>query len=262
MKSPPIKAIESPMRKNSPFLKRVSAKRRFALTLIEVLIALSLSSIIMTAMFYFYQKAVRLDAEIQKVEERVFSLRLLESRLMKIVPKAVSPKEAEKDFYFLTGYQDQISKSGTPYLLFSYDRGVDIEPLFSNVVLGRLYVDKKGRLMLVTAPAPSRWSQGAVPIKRETLLSGVENISFSFYNPPEKDRSPLKEGKPRILRGVILEDPEIKGGFLKEWKNEYGQLPALVRIEIETKKEGASEKKTLSYTLPYSRQAIVYDRGG
>lgn len=249
------------MRRNSFPLKKVNALRVASLTLIEVLIALSLSSIIMTAMFYFYQKAIRLDGEIQKVEERVFSLRLLESRLMKIVPKSLSPKEAEKDFYFLTGYQDQISKSGTPYLLFSYDRGIDIDPQFSNVVLGRLYVDKKGRLMLVTAPAPSRWNPPSLPIKREMLMKGVENISFSFYNPPEKDRAPLKNSKPRILRGIILEDPEVKGGFLKEWKNEYGMLPALIKIEIETKKDGASEKKVLTYVLPYSGQVIVYDRG-
>lgn len=262
MKSLPGKTRRLTMRINRNFLGKVQRKRKLSLTLIEVLIALSLSSIIMTAMFYFYQKAVRLDAEIQKVEERVFSLRLLQSRLMKIVPKAVSAKEAEKDFYFLTGYQDQISKRGTPYLLFSYDRGVDIEPQFSNIVLGRLYVDKKGRLMLVTVPAPSRWTQGALPLKREMLLRGVENIYFSFYNPPEKEHAPLKENKPRILRGVILEDPEVKGGFLKEWKNEYGMLPALVKIEIETKKDDVSERRTLSYILPYSRQAVVYDKGG
>lgn len=235
--------------------------KKHPLTLIEVLIALSLSSLIMTAMFYFYQKAVRLDAAVQKVEHQVFSLRLLESQLMRIIPRTMSTKEAENDFFFLTGRSDQISKNGTPYLLFSYDRGVDLDPLFSNIVLGRLYVDKRGRLILATWPAPSRWPQdrNLVPMKREVLYDNVTNLLFSFYNPPEQKNTnesttPIR----RSIRGIVFSDPEVKGGFMKEWKNDYGMLPALMKLEIETHKNGITEKRIFPFTFPYGNRLVTY----
>lgn len=233
--------------------------KRHYLTLVEVLIALGLSSIIMTAMFYFYQKAARLDIAVQKVEHQVFSLRLLESQLMRIIPKSVSLKEAKGDFVFLSGVSDQISKSGTPYLLFTYDRGVDIDPLFSNIVMARLFVDKKSRLILAVWPTHKRWPAGnsPPPMKREVLMENVSSLSFSFYNPPD-EKSKKGSSNPRSVRGVIFVDPEVKGGFMKEWKNEYGMLPVLMKIEIETNNNGHIEKKTFPFLLPYANRVITY----
>ena len=229
------------------------------LTLIEVMIALGLSSLIMTAMFYFYQKAARLDIEIMKVEHQVFSLRLLESQLMRIIPRTVSYSEADSDFVFLTGREDQISKNGTPYLLFSYDRGVDLDPLFSNIVIGRLFVDKKSRLILAIWPPESRWptNRNLTPMKREVLMENVASISFSFYNPPEQ-KSDLEKQR-RSKKGVIFSDPEVKGGFLKEWKNDYGILPVLMKLELELiKNDGVVEKKVIPFSFPYSGRTITY----
>ena len=238
-------------------IKKINKIRVYALTLIEVMIALGLSSLIMTTMFYFYQKAARLDLEIRKVEHQVFSLRLLESQLMRIIPKSVSTTEAGRDFFFLTGMSDQISKNGTPYLLFSYDRGVDIDPLFANIVLGRLYVDKKSRLILATWPAISRWpvDKRPPPMKREVLMDNVSSIAFSFYNPPDKKKN--NEIIPRrSIRGIVMEDAEV--GFLKDWKNEYATLPALMKLEIETNVHGKIEKKTFLFTFPYGNRTIIY----
>jgi len=221
------------------------------LTLVEVLIAISLSSLIMTALFYFYEKAARLDIAIQKLEQKVLSMRMLESQLMRILPRSVSMDEAGyKDFVFLTGQSDQIGKSGTPYLLFSYDRDVDIDPLFANIVIGRLFIDKKSRLILATFPAPTRWpeNKSPPPMKKMVLMENVDNIAFSFYEPPpSKPKSDRKS-----LRGVIIQDPEP--GFTKEWKNEYAGLPAIMKMEIESQ----GETRKLAFNLPYSKKYITY----
>lgn len=220
--------------------------RRSPMTIIEVLISMALTMLAITTLLYFYYQVDEINRSIEKVQETSFQSRYLEGRLAAILPRTLGENDPSKDFIFATtDGKPGLTKGGWPTLLFMYDNGVDLNPDFSNNVLGRLYVSEKGDLMLAMWPAPGRWrSDQPVPMRKELLFEGVEGMAFSFFIPPQKDRKTKVEGE----------------GWVEEWKQEYKQLPALVSIDLTVEREG--EKVVLNYVFPLAnaRDAIKYEK--
>lgn len=67
----------------------------------------------------------------------------------------------------------------------------------------------------------------------------------------------VDEGEIKEEKG---EDPQPKGSWIKEWKKEYKQLPAMLKIIITTTTPD-KEKQTIVYTYPLvnSKQFIIYE---
>lgn len=248
--------------KSHPKFYKLKAKR--FITLLELLIAMALTSLILTVLFYFYRDISWLNQEMEKSQEAAFKRSYLQNRLADVLPSAVSPRTAEDDFYFFLSHEHGgILKAGNPSLVFTYNFGANRDPQFANHVLGRLYLDVNNNLALATLPSPARWSP-VIPlkIKNEILLEDVESLSFSFYVPPEKERSQIggKAPKGGLRKGKsAMIDLQPKDAWHQDWKFEYHQLPAMVKIVLKVKNK--EEPLTFVFPLPLSEFIIVYDRG-
>ncbi len=233
--------------------------RRF-MTMLEVLIAMGLAMLMMTMMMYFYRQVDLLNSEMEKSQKEAFQLSFVENRLSNLIPKALSSHSASNDFYFFSsGDANGLLKEGAPSLIFSYHKGVSLVSLFSSNLLGRLYLDKNGNFTLATWPAPSRWpSLNTIPMKKEILLQDVESVAFKFYNPPDKEterNAVLKAAGKASKKGMEILP---KDSWLSEWKHEYRQLPAILKITL--KKKQNNGEMNFSFPLPNSDLFIIYDK--
>jgi type II secretory pathway pseudopilin PulG len=227
-------------------------KRHFSL--IEVLISLALMSLILSTLSYFFYHVSILHVASQKEQNKMFRLRYIETRLADTLPKTISPNDPLKDFYFFTATSSEtIYQAGSPHLVFTFDNCVNlVDPLFSNHVLGSLFIDNQGQLTLALAPSPKKWEPNQpVPVQREVLLENVESMTFDFYIPPEQENTTQKKG--------AQEKPETSGGWVQEWKYTYNQLPAMVKITlIMADADPSHKKKVLVFPLANVEQNILY----
>lgn len=237
-------------------------KSKRAMTLIEMLIAMGLTMVLLSTLMFFYYQITLLNFQIDKKENQAFQKLFLSTRLSEILPKTVSPNDVKKDFYFFTSYMGEGDiKPGESSLVFTFDNGVKLDPHFSNHVLGRLYIDRSNRLSLAIWPSPARWEEYATPpMKKEILLENVESLQFSYYVPPEKDRknfwnrADIKKKENKALQ------MDVEGSWRPEWHQEYGELPALIKIILTQVGSEGPERTELVFPLPNTNLAIIYDR--
>lgn len=241
--------------------KSLRRRLRRPFTLLEVIIAMSLLAVIMTLLGYSYLQLQLLSLEQDKVEEKRYKLAYLQSRLASIIPKTVAEGGNGNGFFFYTSGDQQggLFKDGSASLVFVYDNGLDLQPEFSNEVIGRLYLSPQGQLVLASWPLPKRWSKSEMPpVKKEVLLEGVSQLRFSFYNAPEVDRSKVTKNKKGIKRRFVKAEPA--DSWFDSWQQDYYELPAILRMDLTL--TGAGEKEaedfTMVYPLPNSQQVIYY----
>jgi type II secretory pathway component PulJ len=244
----------------------ISKYRVHHVTLLEVLIALSLAVIVLTTLNFFYRQIDSINVAMEKVQRESFQMAYIENRLSNIIPKAVFTKiaGAKNDFYFFTGSDvNGLLKEGSPSLVFTFDNGVNLDKPFSNHVLGRLYLDKKGNFCLATMPSPLRWEKGgAIPIKDEILLQNVESIAFRYYAAPERNRSKISTAiKATVAQGKEVLEISPKDHWYDSWKYEYRQLPAIVKIILKQRVDSTTSRElTFSFPMPNSEMVVVYDK--
>lgn len=235
--------------------------RRY-ITFIELLIAMALTSLILTVLFYFYRDIDWLNYDMEKSQREAFKLSYVQNRLADVLPNAVSPRTVEDDFFFFVSNDAHgLLKPGSPSLVFTYNFGPNRDPQFASHVLGRLYLDNQNHFSLTTMPSPSRWTP-AIPlkVKTEVLMEDVESLEFRFYVPPQKERSLAGNKAPKgALKKGKSSSTEIqpKDYWHQEWKSEYNQLPAMVKVILRVKNH--EEPITFVYPLPLSDFVVVYD---
>lgn len=191
-------------------------KRKRPLTLLEVVIALSLLSLLLTTLFSVYATLQRADLSLQEIHNQQLKSRSLEIQLKNALVCSL-PVEKEKTYFFT---EDLF---GHPSLIFSYDRGPQTDPFLSGVVLGRLYLSQNQELVLTTWPDPCR-KEACGYCFEEILAEGVESLQFLFYAPPNKQ--------------LVVETEEAGAkkhpapGLSSTWEKSYEFLPPLVQIHL------------------------------
>lgn len=236
---------------------------RRCVTLIELLIAMTLTALILTVLFYFYRDIDWLNQDMEKSQRNAFRLSYVQNRLADVLPNAVSPRTTDEDFFFFqSGDVNGLLKNNTPSLVFTYQFGANRDPLFANHDLGRLYLDDHSNLSLATMPSPARWpSNGAPKIKNEILLEDVDSLSFQYYVPPQKERSQAGNKAPKGTYGKGKNPPaeiQPKDAWHSDWKTDYHQLPAIVKVIVKMK--NTKEPVIFVYPLPNSDFVVVYDK--
>jgi type II secretory pathway component PulJ len=200
----------------------IRIQRRLSITLLEVLIAIALVSILTSVCLGYYRQIHLLNHELENLRKESFLEKTLQYRLSKIIPAITLSKD--DPYFYLSVDSNQYMESNS--LVFVYDRGVDIQPQFSNEVLARLYLNSKKQVCISYWPRPSKWKYDEPPMITEILKDGVEALSFSFYEPKQ---------------------------WLNEWDQEKEKLPAMLKITF----KGESEE-TYSYPLAQSKFQINY----
>ncbi len=236
-------------------------KKRSFFSLIEVIIATALLSVLMATVMFFYKQIAWMNSEMEKVERTKFVKSYVENRLAAVIPKTTSPTKDKQEFYFFTRNDTEaLFKNGSSSLIFTFNNGINLNKPFSNAVLGRLWLDKEGRFILSMWPVPKRWIEEEMPpIKSEILLENVESLSYEFYVPPEKNMDLIAQVNPD--KEYLKKRNEIPPGWHKEWKNDYNSLPALVKLHLKmsTQNEKESNEVTFIFPLSCSNYFIVYD---
>lgn len=228
----------------------IQIKRR-CMTLLEVLIALSLTAILLSLLMVFYRDQDLINQKLDQLEREAFQMMYIENRLSMIIPKIIAPNDTKKDFYFFVSNESNSTlKPNIPSLYFTYDNGNELKKVFSNHVLGRLYLDKEDRLGLATMPSPQRWEH-PVPLEYEVLMTGVADLQFEFYVPPDKDR------KVFLQNGKKLSEIIPKNHWHQVWKYDYKQLPAILRIKIRL---NDGKEMQFAFPLPNTDLGIMYDK--
>lgn len=251
------------------------------MTLLEVMIAMVLTSIVMMTVLYFYQDVIFIGAEIDRARKDEFYMRYVENRLMNTLSRAVSKTDQAGDFVFFSVNDDGLTKPGSQSLIFIFDNGFSMEKAFSNHVLGRLFIDKEGLLTLVYWPSPKRWEKDAtMPMKKEILLENVDSLAFEFFIAPEKvtkqsatpasdSPKPSENGKKNKdpssekVAETPARSPEPKNSWTSQpWVKEYEQLPVMVKVIVTLgKKPNAKEQEKMIFAFPLvnSDSHIVYE---
>ncbi|MEZ5315279.1 MAG: DUF1494 domain-containing protein [Chlamydiales bacterium] len=183
--------------------------KKHSITLVEILISLTLITLLFTTLFFWYRHLHEKKGELTKLKQPYLEEYHAWQRLQEILPKA--------QHFFL-------GEGST--MVFCFDRGISRNPKLSNTVLGKIYHDPIMKtLCLAVWPNPIQYQRMDSPSLNLTLLDGVEPINtialFEFYLPPDPFKKPIDP------KGVDLSDKE---GWNKEWNS--SKLPAFVRINF------------------------------
>lgn len=190
-------------------------KRLF--TLLEVLISLTLTTIILGVLLSAYFQAQSLSRDGEKLQRELQPKRALAARLEDIFFNLEAPKLNEQ--FFFTPVEDE--------LLFSYNNGANLDPVFSGEVLGRLFLDDKGHLVMLTWPPRKLWPEGGFPsFRREVLLENVEAVQFQFF--------------------ATAKDT-LTARWVESWTRESQDLPGIIQLTITLK---GSSSETFSFFVP------------
>lgn len=224
------------------------------MSLMEMLIALALTSLILVSLTYFFHETNSLNTSLDQEKKRAFQKTYLQNRLANVLPKTLSPND--KDFLFFTSVDaNSLFKENSQSLLFSFNNGINLNNPFANHVIGRLFVDRNNQFCLAIMPSKTYWGKnpqpGNIPIKKEILASKVEKVSFFYFLPPEKNRE-------KFLTKPFTIEAGNEGKWVPQWKKEYKQLPPLIKILL--KMEGVQEELVFILPLPNSELVIVYDK--
>ncbi len=256
-------------------------------TLLEVLIALSLSAVIMTSLLFFYRYLSEMSQAVNRIEIENFQARMVQSRLAQAFyqiegepfkadskgknqslkppqqrgqdnnqeaenPPTEQEKTQEKDkFVFFTGDDEGILKPDSFTLTFLFDNGPSINTPFANTVLAKIFVDKDNRLIMALWPHPKLWSTMKPPMNLEVLMENVDKVTYKFYvpmkDPKENEQNPNPELRP--------------GSWVDQWRREYGQIPGIVKVEVHSKEaNGKPKMTTFAYPLIDKTKVIEYTK--
>lgn len=230
--------------------------RKTFFSLIETLIAFSLTMILITTVFGIYQYIEFTHIRLEKMRSENLRIQYVKNRLKNVLTKIVSPNSPGSYFYTKTDESNTSHK----VLIFTYDRGVDIHPEFSNHVISTLHIDKENQLALTTWPSPTRWTEEKFPIQKEILLENVLQLDFSFYAPPVKDnKTTTTFAKPSESNDSSSSQP-YWGEWQDEWYKEYEDIPALIKVKItrEAEKNNPTNEIFLIFSIPNTLKHIKY----
>ncbi len=207
-----------------PMMKPIFESRSVYTTLIEILIAMSLTSIILSTLFFFYSQVVMIGSEIEKTKEEAFRLRFMEKRLSEVLPNIAGNKNKEFTFFSLN---NTIGMPGSQSLVFTYDNGNCLAKQFAYLVTGRLMLDAEGNILLFTFPLPKKKSSDDQQpnINKQVLFTKAASLKFEYFI-PLKSPSTGKTSTNAI-------EPEPKGKWRTEnWLKEFKSLPAMIKMIV------------------------------
>lgn len=225
--------------------------RKRPITMLELMIAIGLTMVILTTLTFFYNQVININRKMDRTENEAFKMLYVESRLSSILPKVPPVSDPDIEFFFFTDTDvSGLLKPGSQSLVFTFDNGVKLDRQISYYVVGRLFLDNKGRFILASWPTPKRWKEGeAVQMKKEILMENVDSLEFKFFVPPEKGKVDPNSGWP------VGE----AGSWISSWTKEIQKVPPLVKILLTRTVEGNKETITYAFHLPNTSQPITYD---
>jgi prepilin-type N-terminal cleavage/methylation domain-containing protein len=202
--------------------------KKRAFSLIEMVIALGLLSLLLSTLLFWYHSLTQKKTEFNRLKGPLMEERYAYQRLQNLLPKAELPLFT-------------IELGGG--VLFVFDKGVDVKPELSGRVVAYLYHDEATHSLCLSLWPYSMLSETPSvpppPILISPLLNGVEACSFHFYLPPDPFRQPVNPEEVGRVRP--------SEGWQQRWADEYNKLPAMVKICITRNAQEGCPLHTFEY---------------
>jgi type II secretory pathway pseudopilin PulG len=243
--------------KPNKMIEMKKTKKKRPLVLIEVLIAISLLALLSAFLFMALRQTMawsHLNEEASRNEEVISNAHQLLARVFSgaVIEETQNVKDEEDQRFFFT-------VDSPTSLVFTFNNGVDRDPKFSNVVLGKIYLDHHHHLCLAIWPLPNRWkSFSPDQVRHVILLDHISSLQFSFYHPPQST-PPIVQPQ-EIQTGKMKKNP--LPGEQNVWLQDYQQLPSIVKLIVVANHTKSPEKVVFSYLLPSTEKTIfIADEG-
>lgn len=215
---------------NKASLRSITVKRKSSMTLLEVLVAMTVLSVLLVVIFGFFRELTVLDTFTKFQQEKVFKKSYVEFRLAHFFSNIINEADSQnKKFAFYIDPQDLTGgNSKFSSLVFTYDNGVRLLPQHSGHQRARLYLDHKKRLCLASWPNEDQKEAQYEAMQKEILLENVESLKFSCFAP----YIPAKEDS-----GTLTPPGMIRNSWQEEWPVSYKSMPALIKMTLLVKNE-------------------------
>lgn len=180
-------------------------KRPFVL--LEILISLTLMSIILSFLFSAMSRSAQFEVKIQSARTALLERQQLQIRL--------------QDFFLSLGteasfYTMRFSKEKQESLIALFNNGIDPEPAFSGLVRSRIFLDEEKNLTLALWPLEKEENK-PLPWKTEVLLSHVDAFHFQML------------GKKNEPNGIAVND---SFAWYDHWSKKRCEIPSMIRLSI------------------------------
>jgi type II secretory pathway component PulJ len=212
------------------------------LILLELLIALSLTAILLTILFSFFVETAKLDKKIETARQAIMDRNYLQVKLQTLFSSIDRSANAP---YF---YTQELEKEKTRGLVTIFDNGIDPDPAFSGTIQARLYLDENQNLCLTTQPFGSKTSHTS---RKEILFPHVEHIEFEFLG---KKRAP-ETGKQDDSRSI-----NAAYAWRHEWSKTEREIPGIIRLTLQEKP--SAKPIQYAFILPTAEPMVTYLKRG
>jgi hypothetical protein len=213
-----------------------SKKKKKPLILFELLIALSLTAILLTFLFSFFVESAKLEKKLEKARIAINERSYLQTRLQNVLclvdQGSISP-------YF---YTKVFEKEKQLSLVTIFDNGIDPDPLFSGPINGRVFMDEEKNLCLSLWPLEEE-KKGMW--RKEILLSSIDAFEFEFLG----KKSAIEHGEKEKIRPLTASLCWRTG-----WSRSFNTIPSMIRLTV---KQG-KETLRFAFILPTQDLFVTY----
>lgn len=143
----------------------MSIKKKYAITLLEVLIGLILAGIILSFLFSLLRKTLEKKQEIAQLKHMVLPREMMRLKVNQIVGALIKKSPSV-----------WTECDNGPKLFFVYEN-IDRDPNFCGIVCSMLYLNENQQLCLST------FSKQDDERRNEILLENIHNFTFALFNP-------------------------------------------------------------------------------
>jgi len=193
--------------------------RKRSVTLIELVIGCSLLALLLTLVFGMWRELnlgeQAIDKERDLLREKIRFETSLDQLLLKAIPMK---KEGEVCFY-------TDAEGG---LVFLSQVGASLDPLFVDQVLCKLHC-VNGDFVVDQWPDPIRHGVFPQQMRREILLKGAEELTWSFFV-PQNPRMIIEN--PKVGIGVENMEQQAPTRWSPTWRPGYKKIPVFLRLQL------------------------------
>jgi len=208
-------------------MMRSNCIKKHAFSLLEVIIAALLFSMLAVVLFSTLRNIVVSNTYLVKLNKREEEVQFAFCRLSKMFFSTCKENKKKKDtkpiFYTL-----DTNKDGKPTsLVFAMNNQTDMDERLSGSII--VQIAKEGsNLYVYYWPMPRKNEEDPTCLKKELLLSGIQEMSFSFFYTKEKMRNQTN----KITEKIEKDEPD-DSKWQTYWPFEFRALPNLVCLHID-----------------------------
>jgi len=174
--------------------------RKRSFFLLEIIIAIGLSSMLLTLLFRFIVSYATIEKKIEGAQIGLLERSRMQEKLESIFT-SIEPSTLEEPSFYTLDFPEESNSS----LVFLYNAGIDPDPAFSGPNTGRLYLNKRGEFCL------TQWPLSKSDYRSEVLLKNI-----------------------RAFEWELLGKKEVSGRFewLSIWTKKQRGLPSIIRLKL------------------------------